>query len=408
MSGIIIVGGGQAAVSAAAKLKALHNSCPIIIIGEEAVLPYQRPPLSKDYLLGRAPFEQLLLRPAQWYSDNNIEVLTSTKVVALDRSRRGVTLSTGESRSYEKLILATGATPRPWPAALGGNLSGIHILRSKADVDSVASQLGRGRRLLVVGGGYIGLEVAAVATSQGVDVTLVEADTRILNRVASRATAEFIRRLHETNGARIRESVGVESFAGRDGRVAQARLTDSTSLDIDFAIVGIGVTPNIQLARDAGLNVGNGILVDSSGRTSDPNIFAVGDCAAFPYRGETIRLECVQNAIEQAEVSAENISGRTSVYDPVPWFWSDQYQTKLQIAGLSRDHTDTVVRHDHTSGQFSVWYFAGERFQAVDAINDSRAFVSGRKLLERGLSPPREVLSDLSTDLVNYVRTAIR
>ncbi|MER8942805.1 FAD-dependent oxidoreductase [Mesorhizobium sp. M0915] len=407
MSGIIIVGGGQAAVATAAKLRALHDRRPITIIGQEAVLPYQRPPLSKGYLLGKFPFDELLLRPPHWYADQGIEVLTSSRVTALDRTRQAVDLSSGESRLYDALILATGATPRRWPAALGGELDGVYTVRSKANVDSFASELVQGRRLLVVGGGYIGLEVAAVAASQGLSVTLVEADNRILNRVASASTADFIRRLHEAHGADIRESVGVESFVGKAGRVVHAKLTDGSVLDIDFAIVGIGVTPNVQLALDAELDVGNGIIVDGCGRTKDPNIFAVGDCAAFPYRGETIRLECVQNAIEQAEVVAQNILGGTLVYDPIPWFWSDQYDAKLQIAGLTRGYTDTVVRHEDGSRQFSVWYFAEERFLAVDAINDTRAFVSGRKLLDRGLSLPKKVVGDLSTDLVSYVRTAI-
>lgn len=404
MDPIVIVGGGQAALAAAAKLRTLDDTCAITIVGEEDVLPYQRPPLSKKYLVGKASFDELLLRPARWYAERRIDVMTSTTVTAIDRRGKLLASGGGAPLSYGKLILATGARPRRWPDSAGGTLTGVYVARSKADVDCFAGEMRPGRRLLVVGGGYVGLEVAAVAATQGLSVTLIEADARILKRVAASPTAQAVRDLHGRNGVIIREGVGVVRFVGDKGRVARAELSDGTTLATDFVIVGIGVVPNDELALDSGLTVRNGILVDAHGRTCDPDIYAVGDCAAFPYRDETIRLECVQNAIDQAEIVARNIVGDTVPYRPIPWFWSDQYDTKLQIAGLNRGYTDTVCRRSATPGQLSVWYFSQDTLLAVDALNDSKAFVCGRKMLEAGLSPQKTLIEDPSTDLIGYIR----
>lgn len=404
---ILIVGGGQAAVAAASKLRALEVKRPITIIADETVLPYQRPPLSKSYLLGGASFNDIMLRPEQWYDDLDIEVLTNTRVTRIDRSTQSLTFSTGRTRCYGSLILATGGSPRAWPADLGGTLDGVYVARDKVDADRLIPEMRPGRRILIVGGGYVGLEAAAVAAKIGLHVTLIETESRILNRVAAPATSDFLRALHESHGVSIKEAVGLKRFIGENGRVNAALLSDGSLLSIDFAIVGIGIIPNVGLASESGLDVNNGILVDQFGKTVDPNIFAVGDCAAFPYEDNILRLECVQNAIEHAETAAAAIAGMPRPYSPVPWFWSDQYDIKLQIAGLNKGYTDTVVRQGKREHDYSVWYFKDERFLAVDSMNDGKVFVLGKKLLARGVSPSKELIGDGRTDLIAYARSLL-
>lgn len=408
MSAIVIVGGGQAAVAAASRLRALKVERPITIIADEAVLPYQRPPLSKSYLLGGASLTDILLRPASWYAGLGIEILTGTRVDHIDRNRQRVTCDTGEERAYGTLVLATGGSPRTWPATLGGNVGGVYEARNKADADRLMPEMIPGKTMLVVGGGYVGLEAAAVGAELGLNVTVIEADARILNRVASSATSDFLRELHVRHGVSIKESTGLVRFVGHNGRVAEAEMSDGSILPIDFAIVGIGITPNIGLAEGCGLAAMNGILVDAFGRTSDPNVYAVGDCAAFPYGQGMVRLECVQNAIDLAEAAAASIAGSPKPYVPVPWFWSDQYDAKLQIAGLNTGYTDVLSRAGKTADARSLWYFDKERFLAVDAINDGKSFVMGKKLLARGISPSRDILADPDVDVVGYVQSLLR
>ncbi|MFK0276594.1 NAD(P)/FAD-dependent oxidoreductase [Ensifer sp. NPDC090286] len=408
MSAIVIVGGGQAAVAAASRLRALKVERPITIIADEAVLPYQRPPLSKSYLLGGASLTDILLRPASWYAGLGIEILTGTRVDHIDRNRQRVTCDTGEERAYETLVLATGGSPRTWPATLGGNLDGVYVARNKADADRLMPEMITGKTMLVVGGGYVGLEAAAVGAELGLNVTVIEAEARILNRVASSATSDFLKELHVRHGVSIKERTGLVRFVGNNGRVAEAEMSDGSILPINFAIVGIGITPNIGLAEGCGLAVMNGILVDAFGRTSDPNVYAVGDCAAFPYGQGTVRLECVQNAIDLAEAASASIAGSPKPYAPVPWFWSDQYDAKLQIAGLNTGYTDVLSRVGKTADARSLWYFDKERFLAVDAINDGKSFVMGKKLLARGISPSRDILADPDVDVVGYVQSLLR
>jgi 3-phenylpropionate/trans-cinnamate dioxygenase ferredoxin reductase subunit len=256
-----------------------------------------------------------------------------------------------------------------------------------------------GRRLLVIGGGYIGLEAAAVARQLGLDVTLIEMADRILQRVAAKETADIMRGIHQANGVAIREKTGLVRLVGMDGRVAAAELSDGSTLDVDFVIVGIGVTPNDRLARESGLDVGNGILVDEYTRSSDKDIHAVGDCALLPWRGQHVRIESVQNAVDQAEAAAHVLAGTEIAYDARPWFWSDQYEVKLQIAGFNLGYDETVLRPGAREGSWSVWYFRDGRFVAVDAVNDAKAYVSGKKLLDTGAEPDRTILADPSADL---------
>lgn len=396
---LVIVGAGQAAFALAAKLRALKDARPITIIGSEDVLPYQRPPLSKKYLMGEMTFDRLEFRPAGWFTENDVEIRLSAWVEEIDRAAKTVRMQDGSILEYDKLALTTGATPRALPAGVGGDLEGVLTVRDKRDADRLMEEMQPGRRLLVIGGGYIGLEAAAVARQLGLEVTLIEMADRILQRVASAETAAIMRDIHQARGVSIREKTGLVRLNGTDGRVTAAELSDGSTIEVDFVIAGIGVTPNDRLARESGLDVGNGILVDAFTRTSDPDIHAMGDCTLLPMNGESVRLESVQNAVDQAEAAAHVLAGESRPYVPKPWFWSDQYDVKLQIAGFNAGYDETVQRPGQREGSHSVWYFRGGQFIAVDAINDAKAYVTGKKLLDTGAQPNRAILADHSADL---------
>ncbi len=393
------MGGGQAAFALVAKLRALKDERPITIVAAEASHPYQRPPLSKKYLLREMDLDRLLYRPESWYAEHAIDIRLSTSVTAIDRSSKTVTLSDGSTLEYDVLALATGSTPRKLPASAGGDLDGVFVVRDFTDADRLAEEMKPGKHALIVGGGYIGLEAAAVARSSGLDVTVIEMADRILQRVASVATSYLVKDIHTSRGVDIREGTGLVRLVGTDGRVTSAELTDGSTIPVDLVIVGIGVTANDALAHAAGLDVANGIVVDGFGRTSDPSIHAMGDCAVLPWKDIRIRLESVQNAVDQAEAVAALLAGGEAPYEPKPWFWSDQYDVKLQIAGFGHGHDETVVRKGQREGSISVWYFTAGKLVAVDALNDAKAYVTGKKLLDLGLTPDRALLEDPQTDL---------
>lgn len=397
MSHIVIIGAGQAGAALAAKLRALGHGGPITMIGEEPAPPYQRPPLSKKYLLGEMTPERLYLRPPGFYVENRIDLHLAETAQTIDRADRQV-IAGGRAVGYDQLALTTGAVPRRLPGSLGGALQGVHVVRTLADVDAMAPAFVAGARLLIVGGGYIGLEAAAVAATRGLTVTLVEAAERILQRVAAPETSAWFRDLHRRHGVDLREGTGLVRLTG-EARVTGAELTDGTALDLDLVIVGIGVTPATELAEGAGLVVDNGIAVDAIGRTSDPHIWAAGDCASLPWRGTRIRLESVQNAIDQAEAVAANMLGAGTPYLPQPWFWSDQYDVKLQIAGLNTGHDRVIVRHGERAASASHWYYRGAELLAVDAMNDPRAYMTAKRLIEAGRSPDPAAVADPATDL---------
>ncbi|MGV1897483.1 pyridine nucleotide-disulfide oxidoreductase [Agrobacterium vitis] len=396
---LVIVGAGQAGFSVASKLRALNDQRPITMIGLAPELPYQRPPLSKKYLIGEMSFDRLLLRPAQWYDENAITMRLSSWVEEIDRPKKLLRLQDGSSLSYDTLVLATGSTPRGLPQEIGGNLAGVYTIRNKADADRLAEVMKPGRRLLIIGGGYIGLEAAAVARHLGLEVTVIEMADRILARVAAKETADFIRAVHQGHGVMIRENMGLKRLLGKNDIVTAAELSDGSRLDVDLVIVGIGATANDGLARNAGLNVQNGIIVDGYARTSDPDIFAAGDCALLPWGEGAVRLESVQNAVDQGEAIAMVLAGGTTPYTPKPWFWSDQYDLKLQIAGLNLGYDETIIRPGMREGSLSVWYYREERFLAVDAINDAKAYVTAKKLLEAGRSADKAIIGNPQEDL---------
>ncbi len=403
MTGIVIIGGGQAAQALIGKLRKLACPDPITLIADEPVVPYQRPPLSKAYLTGELSLDRLLLRPESWYGEQNVTLRLGTRAEAIDRAARQVRLSTGEIIPYAKLALTTGSLPRLLPEAIGGRLGGVYAMRTLDDADRMARELMPGKRALVIGGGYIGLEGAAVCAKKGLTVTVIELADRILQRVAAPETSDFFRTVHRAHGVDIRESTGLTRLIGENGRVIGAELADGTRLDFDFAIAGIGIVPDDRLARAAGLTIDNGIAVDGFCQTSDARIFAAGDCASFPYEGERIRLELVGNAIDQGEAVAANMLGQASEYRAKPWFWSDQYDVKLQIAGLNRGYDATVVRPGKREGSQSVWYFRSDRLIAVDAMNDAASFALSRRMIEAGKTLPKSVAADPAANLKEWM-----
>lgn len=395
MAGIVVVGGGQAAASLTVKLRALGYVGSLTILCDEPVPPYQRPPLSKAYLLGDMALDRLLLRADDFWAAQDITIRTGCRAEAIDRAAKTLRLTDGETLAYDQLALTTGATPRQLPAAIGGGLGGVHVVRTLADVDAMAPALKPGARLVVIGGGYIGLEGAAVARKLGLEVTLIEAAPRILGRVACAETADAIRALHRAHGVQIIEGTGLARLTGTD-HVTGADLADGRHIPADVVLVGIGVAPQTALAEAAGLAIENGIKVDAQGRSTDPAIWAAGDCASFPGPDGRMRLESVGNAIDMAETVAANMLGAGKAYHPKPWFWSDQFDAKLQIAGLNTGYTQVITRRG--DGQ-SFWYYRNDRLIAVDALNDARAYMIGKRLIESGKSPAPDALADPATDL---------
>ena len=400
MSGIVIIGAGQAGSSLAIKLRALGYEGTVTLIGEEPYAPYQRPPLSKTYLLGEMALERLYLRPEEVYRDQNIELRLGTQVTAIDPVAQVISLG-AETLSYDQLALTTGSTPRLLPEAIGGRLKNVFAVRGLADVDAMRPAFERGGHVLIIGGGYIGLEAAAVAAKRGLKVTLVEMADRILQRVACAETSDYFRALHQSHGVTLLEGVGLSSLTGTD-HVTGAILSNGATLDIDFALVGVGIQPNTQLADAAGLTLNNGIETNALGQTSQSKIWAAGDCASFPYQGERIRLESVPNAIDQAEVVAANMLGAQKAYHATPWFWSDQYDVKLQIAGLNQGFENVVTRIGEAGR--SHWYYKAGQVLAVDAMNDPRAYMVAKRLIEAGKTADPALVADPGSDLKALLR----
>lgn len=404
MRNVVIVGGGQAGHSVVAKLISLGFDGKISLISEEPCRPYQRPPLSKKYLLGEMDEARLYLKPMEYYGEHGVTLLLGASCEGIDRSSRAVAVG-GETVPYDDLVLATGSIPRKLPEAIGGALPRVHVVRTIADIKDMAPGFVPGAKVLVVGGGYIGLEAASAAVAKGLSVCVVEMAERILQRVAASETSDFIRDLHLSRGVELLESVGLTRLLG-ESELTGALLSDGTQLDLDMAIIGVGIVPSTDLAESAGLKLDNGIWTDANGRTADPNIWAAGDCASFPWKGQRIRLESVQNAIDQAECVAENIMGAEKEYLPTPWFWSDQYDAKLQIAGLCSGYDRVVVRPGRTVDSISHWYYRGSELLAVDAVNNSRAYMVGKRLLETGKTATPEETANPDCDLKSLLRRA--
>ena len=396
MSHIVIVGAGQAAGQAAASLRQGGFEGGITVVGDEAHAPYQRPPLSKQYLAGELDVENVLLRPKSFYEGKDIDLKTGVRVTAIDRVVQTVNMDNGETLSYDQLLLATGGRPRELTIP-GRDLAGIHYLRSIADVDAIRAEMDTAKNMVIVGGGYIGLEVASVAIKAGINVTVVEMEDRILKRVTTPTMSEFYHNLHIERGVQIELNTSIDGFSG-DTKVSGVNCGDTT-FDTDLVIVGIGILPNAELAEAAGLEVDNGIIVDDHCRTSDPNIYAAGDCTNHPNPtlNRRLRLESVPNAMEQSRIAVTNMTGGDKVYDAVPWFWSDQYELKLQMVGFSTDGDTEVLRGDKSANEFAVFYMKGDTLVAADAINSPREFMVCKQLYGKQVDPTK--LADPGVDL---------
>jgi 3-phenylpropionate/trans-cinnamate dioxygenase ferredoxin reductase subunit len=400
-SRVVIAGAGHAGGSAAAMLRQLGFEGSITLIGEEPIPPYERPPLSKAWLKGEASAESLALRPAEFYATANIDIRLSTSVTGIDRTAKTVSLGTGETVPYDFLILALGARARRLDIP-GIGLRGVLELRTAADADQLKTALGPNKRLAVVGGGYIGLEAAASARGLGAKATIIERETRVLARVACQQLSDFFEAYHRAQGVTIEVSAGVAALEGTDGHVTGVRLTDGRLIHCDAALIGVGAVSNDEIARAAGLACDGGIVVDLSARTDDASIFAIGDCTKrpLPLYDRTMRLESVPNALEQAKQAAAAIYGRPQPAPEVPWFWSDQYDVRLQIAGIPFDATQIVVRGDIAAGKFALFHLAEDGLvRAVEAVNASQEFMGGRRIIQRGKRLTPERIRDMAVTM---------
>lgn len=405
----VIVGAGQAGFQAACSLRQLEFPGEVVLLSDEAEPPYARPPLSKELLKDGATADTVGFRPAAFYPDKDIELACGDPVVSIDRNARRVRLASGTAVGYDRLVIASGSRPRALPVP-GSELDGVVSLRTVSDAVQLRARLETGRALVVIGGGFIGLEVAATACERALEVTVLEVLERTMARVVSPVISDHVAGVHRGWGVDVRHRARAARFLAGAGRaVAGVELEDGSVVPADIVLVGVGVVPNIELARDAGLETGDGILVDEHLRTRDPSVWAIGDCAAFPWRGQARRrLESVQNAADQARTAAAGIAGDPRPYRAVPWFWSYQNTCKLQIAGLIGSCDTTVLRADPISGSFSVFAFAGERLLGVESVNRPADRLAARKLLdaEAPLDPARA--ADPEFDLAGYAARQAR
>jgi 3-phenylpropionate/trans-cinnamate dioxygenase ferredoxin reductase component len=399
---IAIVGAGQAAAQAAETLIKRAYRGAITLIGDEAVLPYQRPPLSKKYLAGALDRDRLLIRHATHYAEHGVDVRLGYPAVNLDRAQQRIEMADGSEVAYDRLLLATGSHARLLPLP-GSELVGVYYLRSVADVDRLRGELAPNRRLVIIGGGYIGLEVAATCREAGLDVTVLEAADRVMNRVVSHEVSRFYETEHARHGVRILCNASVDSllphfedrFSGT-ARVASVRLAEGGEIPADFVVIAIGVEPTDALARAAGIDCDNGILVNEFCQTSDPRIWAAGDCARHPsiHYGMRVRLESVDNAFEQGTSAALNMLGLPTAHDKVPWFWSDQFDLKMVIVGLSVSHDAVVLRGDPAGRAFSVCYLRSGELVAVETVNHTKDQMAARKMIPTRARPDLAKLAD--------------
>ncbi|HEY5290242.1 MAG TPA: FAD-dependent oxidoreductase [Caulobacteraceae bacterium] len=399
-AGVIIVGAGHGGGTAAALLRQYGYQSPIRLIGEEPLAPYQRPPLSKAWLKGETDADALTLKPESFYAEAGIELMTGARVEAIEPASHSVRLATGERYAYDRLIIATGATPRRL-AIPGADLDGVLTLRSAADAEALKARLGPGKRIAVVGGGYIGLEVAASARALGADAVVIEKEPRILARVACKTLSDFFTDYHLARGVAFELGADVVAFEGAGGAVAGVRLGDGRLIACDVVLVGVGAPPDETLALRAGLKCEAGIVVDETARTADPAIFAIGDVTRrpMPHYGRMFRLESVANALEQARQAASAIVGRPGPAPEVTWNWSDQYDLKYQFAGVPFDTDKVLIRGDPGEAKFGVFHLRGDVIQAVEAVNAPAEFMGGRLLIgqKRRIDPAK--LADVSVSM---------
>jgi len=398
--GVVIIGTGQAGFQAAASLRTEGYQETITLIGEESHIPYQRPPLSKGFPLGTQDVDAIELRPRAFYRDHRIELITSAKAVAIERAEKQVKLASGARLPYRTLVLAVGARNRKL-LVRGAELDGVLYLRSLEEAVVVRDRLKDAREIVVIGGGFIGLEIAAAAATLGKSVTVLEALPRLMSRVVAPAISEFFCNLHTSHGVKVVCGCAVSEIAGSGGKVQGVSLKDGTTSPADLVIVGVGVVPNVELAQGAGLRVANGVAVGENLRTEDENVFAIGDCAEHPciFAGSRVRLESVQNAADQGQFVAAAIVGRLAAYNALPWFWTDQFEIKLQMAGISHGHDRTAIRGSTKDKNLSVFYFKGDQLLAIDSINRPLDHIVGRRVIAGRVPLTPEQAADESVDL---------
>jgi 3-phenylpropionate/trans-cinnamate dioxygenase ferredoxin reductase subunit len=403
MPGTLIIGGGQAGLSAAAELRKRKYEGPVTILTAEDSIPYQRPPLSKAYLSGEMPLERLWLKPEAWFEKADVAVRTGVRAAAIDRSAGEIITEAGERLGYDHLILATGGEARRI-ALPGADLPGVFVLRTLAEADALSDALKTARKLVIIGAGYIGLEVAASARKRGLEVTVLEAADRPMARTASPLLSGWFGAIHRGYGVDLQVSAPVDAILG-ESRATGVRLADGEEIAADLVLVAAGLTPNVDLAQAAGLACDDGVLVDSSARTEDERIYACGDVARFHLKryGRSVRLESVQNAIDQAKAAAAAICGDPQVYDPVPWFWSDQYELKLQIAGLIEGADQMVRRGDPEEGKFALFHLKDGALVAVEAVNAAPEYMAGQRMIANGARPDPDALRNTNVAMREFL-----
>jgi 3-phenylpropionate/trans-cinnamate dioxygenase ferredoxin reductase subunit len=402
---VVIAGAGHGGATAAATLRQSGFAGSIGLVGAEPDPPYERPPLSKTYLKGATSFENMLLRPAGFWAENNVALHLGTTLTAIDAAQRRATTADGRIFAYGTLIWAAGGSPRRLGCD-GDGLAGVHAIRTRADVDRLALDLAGAEKIVVVGGGYIGLEAAAALTALGKQVTVLEAQDRVLARVAGHTLSRFYEAEHRSHGVTIRLGAAVRAIRGQAGRASSVELADGSVLPADVLIVGIGIVPEIQVLQAAGAACGNGVHIDAFCATSLPHIYAIGDCAAQENHfagGARIRLESVQNATDQGRAVARNIAGRPERYAALPWFWSDQFDLRLQTAGLSHGHDEAITRGDPATSSFSIIYLRAGKVIALDCVNAARDFVPGRMLVQKSATPPPAALANPDIPLKSFL-----
>ncbi|MDP6674074.1 MAG: FAD-dependent oxidoreductase [Gammaproteobacteria bacterium] len=405
---IIIAGAGHAAGQTVVSLRQGGFSGRIIMVGEEPYLPYQRPPLSKKYLSGELELERMYVRHEKFYTEHDIDIRLSTRVEEINRKDQRVVLSDGQQESYDRLVLATGSHVCKLRIP-GHDLEGVHYLRAIEDVHKIQGYFKPGARLVIIGAGYIGMETAAVAVTHGLDATVVETADRIMARALAPEVSAFFDQVHRDAGVKIMCGRDPNAEILGNGKVEALRGADGIELPADLIIAGIGILPTIDIAEEAGIECDNGILVDEFCRTSDANILAIGDCTNHPNQllSRRLRLESVHNAQEQAKTAAATLCGKLKPYNQIPWFWSDQYDLKLQIVGLSGEHDDVIIRGDFAERSFAAFYMKGDLLIAVDAVNSAREFMLSKKLIAQGARLEPEILADMSIDFKDLAQAAL-
>ena len=391
---IVIIGGGQASLSCASQLRSTGFGGEIYMICEENSYPYQRPPLSKKFLTGHILEERLLLKKIDYYKANNIQVILSNKAMKIDRDNKKIHLKSGEKIDYTKLVLSTGSRAKKAPLCNEYNYSNVLYLRNLSDAKIIKNNLHVGKKILIIGGGYLGLEVASVCSSFGMNTIVVEGADRILKRVAGEPTAAYLRQIFSVNGVEIIENDFVKKINNLERNVTSVELVSGKMIQLDTLLVATGGYPEVDLAKDAKLEIENGIKVNERLETNDPSIYAAGDCASFYHNGAVLRLESVGNAIDQGQTVALNIAGKTTNFNAKPWFWTEHFDKKLQIAGLCYGFTDIIDRK--VKDKVSFWYYKNKMLIAVDAFNDPYSYMIGKRLIEENKSPKKEVLRDIN------------